>query len=225
MTDKERILTNIIKRLHYTTTTGRRHGYARDQFVETGGSGQENLSVHFAAYEEPRPGDLVLAATSRDAHEWVIGFYVEKLPGDYGGAVIREIGTDNLCNYSNERFYPLRGMAQELLFYGIKYKIHARLKYAFLMANRHVNHSGCRTMQECVFEGNTVRIKVGDYYGNYGGPKKSLPFTIQIQWEEKDTHSTLLRKMLREGMCSREFELVDNPDHNPSQKTTIVKFV
>ena len=106
ISDRERILLKIIEGLAYSQSTakdGPRWG--RDYF--TGHDG--HVEVHFAPWEEPKKDDLVLAR-SGEVGRWKVGFYVEPLPNDYGGALIREIGTDVVCRYSNESFHPIRGL-------------------------------------------------------------------------------------------------------------------
>lgn len=108
MTDRERILTLVIREM-YRTSICSRTGPAR----YTKGTGPVRCDqdvvdgVHFAPGGQTVPGDLVVASSSLTQNRWSIGFYVKRVGGIN---VIREIGSDKLCDYSNETFVPIRGL-------------------------------------------------------------------------------------------------------------------
>ena len=60
--------------------------------------------------EEPKPGDLVLAQTSRIS-PWKVCWMVKPAEDSNSPALVREVGGPKLCNYSNESFVtiPVQG--------------------------------------------------------------------------------------------------------------------
>lgn len=107
LNDRERILMEIIDGLYGTQLrTDHKAGIQKsDDYADHDGY----LDVHFNIWREPKPGDLVMGRSGR-IHAWKIGWYVSKLHGNFGGAMIREIGTDRLCEYVNETFFPIVGL-------------------------------------------------------------------------------------------------------------------
>lgn len=117
MTDKERILmmivTRIIPGIMYSPNS------ERDAYVKGGFFGNNYLS----------PGDLVYAQTSIDPNDFMVGFVHEVADNS---VVIREIGSNRLCNYSNEAFAKIN---KEKLGYevleGLQYKTYRKVLKAF----------------------------------------------------------------------------------------------
>lgn len=118
MTDKERILMAIITRI-IPGLIYRYNHEERKEYVESCILNQDNLKV----------GDLVFATTTITPNDFMVGF-VHSINPEY--VVIREIGSNNLCNYYNECFTKIN---KEKLGYqyleGIEYTIYQKCLAAF----------------------------------------------------------------------------------------------
>lgn len=92
MKDKERILMTIINRiipgLYFSNSIEDKEKICKTYMLE------KNYLKH---------GDLVFANTTIVPNDFMVGF-VEKVDEENDCVVIREIGSERLCNYSNEFF-------------------------------------------------------------------------------------------------------------------------
>jgi hypothetical protein len=105
LTDKERILTVLAQQLAFATfRVGVDHFSAREE--------DWGLSrIHFARYRKAVAGDLAIASSfNMHANKWTIGWVVQADLARTGEWIIREIGSDRLCNYGNETFIPIAGI-------------------------------------------------------------------------------------------------------------------
>ncbi len=124
MTDKERILTWIVSRVYrkalYDPVAVK--GWRDMQPLVMGGKG-----------EPIQAGDLVVGMTTLKSNEFLVGFVHGVAPDC---VVIREIGSDRLCNYSNEDFLRID---KEMLGYeileGVQYQIYQKVLKAFAKSN------------------------------------------------------------------------------------------
>lgn len=116
MTDKERILMVIITRI----IPGLKYNFRKIEYITSAWT-----------LNELSNGDLVFANTTIVPNDFMVGF-VEKIDFDNDCVVIREIGSDKLCNYSNERFTKIDKsyLGYEIL-EGIQYKIYKKVLKAF----------------------------------------------------------------------------------------------
>lgn len=210
MTDRERILTIVIQRLLHGSLSNRFKDGHKEEDWKPSPSGI--LDTHFAWYAKPapQPGDLVVAWTGH-ACEWTVGWYVEKLPGDYAGALIREIGSRRTCRYSNEEFIPIRGLYPNQLLEGARYQTYVKLQKAFAKVddwNRRfggVDFEGTDPMETK----GTLRAWVRERYGGaLSGEGESKPFAISIPWTRTMSIKTLAAALVEGGMLTREFERV-----------------
>lgn len=208
LTDRERILSHVIAGLATTSVLCRRG----DTFTE--GSFDHGLGgipyVHFARYRKPVKGDLVLGSTGfvHGAHEYSIGFYVEPLDSSMGGAVIREIGSQRLCNYSNEEFVPIVGLYRENLFEGHEYIMSQKIKAAFAKGREYWYRYGSVEFSEN--DGvKKVKIWVREAFGGMDRKKESQPFAIEMEWTPKTSMKAILAAMRAGGYGTRKFEYVD----------------
>lgn len=119
MKDKERILMVIVTRiipglLYGCNTYQDRENYVKSYMLESKGL---------------EKGDLVFANTSIYPNDFMVGF-VEEVKKDC--TVIREIGSNKLCNYFNESFTKIN---KEKLGYealeGLQYKTYQKVLKAF----------------------------------------------------------------------------------------------
>lgn len=113
MTDKERILTAIV------TTILPAMPYSNDRIDESTLLYPEKL----------QKGDLVLARTSFEPNDFSVGF-VSSVETNY--VVIREIGSNRLCNYYNEGFVKINKapLGYQIL-EGMQYQIYEKVEKAF----------------------------------------------------------------------------------------------
>lgn len=119
MTDKERILIIIITRI-IPGLTYCCHSYEdKEKYIKS-------FMLQRSGLEK---GDLVFANTSIYPNDFLVGF-VEELKDDC--TVIREIGSDKLCNYYNESFTRINKehLGYEIL-EGVQYKIYRKVLKAF----------------------------------------------------------------------------------------------
>lgn len=123
MTDKERILmciiTRVIPGLMYSPMT------EREKYVESAFLDPQKLSI----------GDLVFGNTTITPNDFLVGF-VSSVENGY--IVIREIGSDRLCNYHNESFTKINKerLGYEIL-EGNEYKLYQKVLKAFSLYTRH----------------------------------------------------------------------------------------
>lgn len=163
MKDKERILmiiiTRIIPGLAYSFNYKERDEYVKSYMLERNGL---------------EKGDLVFANTSIYPNDFMVGF-IEKLKGDC--TVIREIGSNKLCNYYNESFTKIN---KEKLGYevleGMQYKIYQKVLKAFS------NYTGYWThFRSIEFDGNKCIVTGRNKFEN------DVSGTIEFEYNSKTT--------------------------------------
>ena len=193
MTDKERILTNIIMRLKH-------------DIAHIGGMNDESTHgdhVHFACYgaEKPKVGELVIAETVPWAHDYTIGFLTEI---HSGMCVIREIGTDRLCNYSNESFRAIRGLQTTETLEGKQYEFYKKVLTAFRKGDEYSYRFGGIS-----FDGPVCKVVVREAFGGLG--HGSVPFTIEMPWTGRRSVKGVLQAMRDGGYGTRSFRPEPEP--------------
>lgn len=168
MTDKERILmaivTRIIPRILYSSHTDREK-YVKPYMLNTSGL---------------RKGDLVFANTSLQINDFIVGF-VDCIESDC--VVIREIGSDRLCNYYNESFSVINKekLGYEIL-EGIQYKTYLKTVKAF---SRYTNYT--TRFKSISFSGNMCTVQARGIFGN------DVLFEISFPYNSKTTISSIGR--------------------------------
>jgi hypothetical protein len=191
LTDRERILMAIIAGLKVTASLGPHNGMIWS-------SEPYRNCVHFAPWDKPKAGDLVIGDTG-GLCRWKIGFYVEPLGGDFGGAVIREIGSDTLCNYSNENFTPIRNMNPSDLYEGDEYLFYHAVLRAFGKGDEYLYRFG-----GIDFEGETAKVWIREAFG--GLRHDSVPFVVEMPWKPVPGHQKILSALRAGGYGTRAFE-------------------
>lgn len=187
MTDKERILTNIILRL-------------KSDIAHIGGMHDEAMHgdyVHFACCgaDKPKIGELVIAETTPWVHDYTIGFLTE-IHSDM--CVIREIGSERLCNYSNESFRAIRGLQNTETLEGRQYEFYQKVLQAFSKGDEYLYRFGGIS-----FDGPVCRVMVREVFGGHGGV--SIPFAIDIPWRGRRSVKKILQAMRDGGYGTRSF--------------------
>ena len=120
MKDKERILMVIINRI------------IPSLYISTSVEDKEkNCKTYILEKNYLKHGDLVFANTTIIPNDFMVGF-VEKVDEKNNCVVIREIGSERLCNYSNELFTVINKekLGYEIL-EGVQYKIYEKVMKAF----------------------------------------------------------------------------------------------
>lgn len=165
MTDKERILLCLVNSIY------RRALYApRDRYTWL------DMQPGFITGQNPlQPGDLVTASTTIIPNEWMVGYVHEVKPDR---VVIREIGSDRLCDYYNESFYRID---KELLGYdileGVQYQTFRKVEQAF----GETTFSYSFRFKGISFDGDTCKVEARKVFEN------DTVFVIEFQYESGTT--------------------------------------
>ena len=202
LTDRENVLTHIIFGLLSTGILSRAvTSFEGNIFGDR---------LHFANYRKPVAGDLVIGSTGHNG-QWKIAFYVEPLPPNMGGAVVRDIATGQLCNYANEDFTPIVGLRESQLYCGLQREIHAKVLQAFGRGDEYMYRFG-----GLKFEGDEVEITIRPAHGGFGNGE--IPFTVRMPFNKRTSVKAILKTMRDGGYGTRKFEkapLVEqSPAHN-----------
>lgn len=200
LSDRERILMYIVDQLSATLLLAPAcRGYRKEDFT----SPSLGEMCHFAHYDKPQPGDLVLAKTG-GIGEFKIGWFVESRQGNFGGAVIREIGSDLLCNYDNESFVPIRGLHKSMLYEGEQRAMYQKVLRAFRKGDEYLYRFGGLD-----FYGEEIAITVREVFGGLGG--NSDPFDVRMKWNKRTSVKRILQTMREQGYGTRSFSVVLPP--------------
>ncbi|MCY1169391.1 hypothetical protein D9M73_94190 [compost metagenome] len=192
LNDRERILTRLVDLLSSTMLLCRRTDVYNPQTYKSVDGG---TLAHFVYYRQPVKGDLVIGQTGR-IDQWKIGFYEE----DRGEVhVIRDLCTDQLCDYGNERFIPIVGLSPTDLLTGARRVLYEKVLRAFSIGDEYSYRFGGIQVQ-----GSTATITVREVFGGIGG-QPSTPFDIEIRWHPKTTVKSILAAMRKGGYGTREF--------------------
>lgn len=113
MTDKERILTLISTMTAYATTE---HRLLSENSVRWEYIHQDTILKN---------GDIVCGLTNSN-HKYGVAFFQEKI--GYSDLVVKEIGSEKTCNYTNEMFLVLRNFPDMDKLCGIEYKTMLKVK-------------------------------------------------------------------------------------------------
>lgn len=202
LTDKERIFLSILEHLYLTQVLCLR-GIHKQQFQDAG-----SAYVHFGTYDEGpiQVGDLVMGITGRIS-EVKIGVVVEIYP-NRELVVIREIGTERLVNYHNERFVRIVGMSPSLLLEGAQYEFQQKVMRAFQNGGEYWYRFGGVEF----LENQVARIWVREAFG--GGAKPSNPFSFEMRWNKKTSVKAILTAMRENGYGTKKFDSAEDQNQN-----------
>lgn len=168
MSDKERILMAIITRII--------PGVLYAPFEER----EEYIKSYMFRISELKPGDLVFANTSLKVNDFLVGF-IDHLENDC--VVIREIGSNRLCNYYNESFSVINKekLGYELL-EGVQYKTYQKALKAF------GNYTQYWTRFKSIsFEGNMCSLQARKAF------KNDTLFEVTFPYNSKTTIASIGR--------------------------------
>jgi len=197
MTEKERILIDIIKQLKTAQALSHGfYGYKRDTFK---GTREGEYYTHWGLGTEERDikiGDLVMCETMHTS-DYSIGFVHTILTSS--NMVIREIGTNRLCNVSNEMFVPLRDIHESILLDGDRRAFRNKVQKVIRKAD-HTWHlyGGIKFLEDNIAEV-TIRTR-------YGGLDCEVPYKVKINWNKRTSQKFILEELNKAGFGTREFD-------------------
>ena len=140
MTDKERILMEIVQRWAIAIPIRTSLREKEDWLVKS----------NFWGDKEYKKGDLVVATSTFTINDWVVGF-VHSVEKDH--IVIREIGTKRLCKYYNEAFSIINKeqFGTVNLLEGTQYKTYQKVRKAMQYS--------INKLRDCRFDGNICTVE------------------------------------------------------------------
>lgn len=217
LTDRERILIELVSNLA-SMQMGCVRGWDSGPFKERSSiKGLEH--VHFAFWDKPKPGDLVLAQTG-GAGRWKVGWYVEPRMDSGGhiqGAVIRELGSDVLCNYDNESFVPIRGLSKLQTLEGDQRRMLHNVHRAFSMGDEYMYRFGGIDFDP----ENIMVIWVREAFGGIlAGKEESIPFAVRMKFDKRTGPKAVLKAMRSGGYGTKKFERKPITQIAPSSSKT-----
>lgn len=170
MKDKERILMMIISKIIPGIMTPNREDYFKLCILES---------------PDLKPGDLVLANTTLSPNAFMVG-WVHEVQKDC--VVIREIGSQKLCNYCNETFSIINKekLGYEIL-EGVQYTIYQKVLKAF---SKYTDYS--TRFQSIKFSGNTCTVTSRNIFEN----DKSIEISFEYS---KKTRASDIGVFLKEA--------------------------
>jgi hypothetical protein len=194
LTDRERILLHVLQGLRFSAILCR-HG---DPFREETwrDRGDSSMYVHFAKYRKARPGDLVMGDTG-GINEWKLAFYVRNEGS--GNHVVRDLNTGRLCNYGNEEFTPIVGLAPSQLFCGEQRQFYEKVLRAFAKGDEYMYPFGGLTFDAA----DEAVIWIREKWGGLGGT--SVPFSCRIKFNKRTSVKAILAALRAAGYGWRPF--------------------
>ena len=169
MTDKERILMMLLQEVF------RKALYDRGEVNKWQNDQPPLLGFDRDVRRPLERGDLVVASTSFRPNDYLVGF-VHEPPDKNGMVVIREIGSDRLCNYGNESFMrlPKHLLGYELL-EGVQYKVFRKVEKAFAASD----HSYVVRFGGLEYEGNICKVKARKVFSD------DILFTFEFHYNSE----------------------------------------
>lgn len=189
MSDKERILICLVNRIYCKALHG--SPVERREWLD--------MQPGLLSGKNPlQPGDLVTAFTSIVPNEWMVGF-VHEVKEDY--VVIREIGSDRLCNYGNETFLRIdKNILGYEILEGVQYQIYNKVKKAFTEAS----FSYTFRFKDLSFQGDTCRVEGRRAFQN------ETAFQIEFCYDSETTIESIV-----ELLNKAENSAIDSPSEKP----------
>lgn len=190
MTDKERILSAIITRII--------PGLLYDSATEK----SKYVKCYMLNCSDLRKGDLVFANTSIEINDFIVGF-VDHIEDDC--VVIREIGSNRLCNYYNESFSVINKekLGYEIL-EGIQYEIYQKVRKAFVKYTLY-----CTRFKSISFKGNTCIVQARKVFEN------DLLFEVSFSFNSKTTIHSIGKLLIEnEQQCVQALKRERSDNHD-----------
>lgn len=220
MTDRERILVNIAAELAHEVEYYQRMLCVRQHERQWSDSARR-IRTNWDCIGRPKyeKGDLVVCFTStgRQQNPWLISFVeADGCKDDPRGLLLRAIGTDKLCDYSNESFIRITGIPARLLWEGDQYQFSVKLNRALRKIDEYMH----------VFRGlefpepNRAVVYIGQRWGGMNNPTK--PYTIEIPFTKRTSVKAVIEALENNGFGTREFEPDDGNYQGPMQGLTVI---
>lgn len=220
MTDRERILVNIAASLAHEVEYYQRLHVVQEH-ERCWPDSARTIRTEWGCLGRPayRKGDLVVCFTStgRQQNPWLVSFVeADGCKHDPQGLLLRAIGTNNLCDYSNESFIRITGIPARLLWEGDHYQFSLKLHRALSKLDNYVH----------VFRGlefpepDLALVYIGERWGGIKNPTK--PYTIEIRISRRMTIKAIVNALEAGGFGTREFELDDGTYQGPMQGLAVI---
>lgn len=213
-TDRERILINIAALLASELA----HLQSRPD-VQRYMASPHSLSRIFCEWDlfnkKPfRKGELVVcqSSTGRQQNPWLVSFVEQQgFANEPRGLVLRAIGSRDLCNYGNESFIRINGIAERLLWEGEKHAFSRKLHKAL----RVLDNYGHRFRGLEFPEDGVATVYIGQVFGGLGKPTK--PYSVSIAFNKRTSVKGIISQLKAQGFGTREFELDDGTYSGPME--------
>lgn len=186
----------IMNRLAITQTLCR-HAEKEADFID---KYDGSVYVHFGCWDD-RPiqkDDLVFAQTGH-VSDFKIGWIHQVV--DSSTCVIREIGSNRLCEYGNERFTRIVGMHPSQLLEGKEYVFQQKVFRAFHKGDEYMYRPG-----GVDFKGSLATIWIREAFGGFNPKNPSKPFSFDMKWNAKTSVKMILEAMIENGYGTLKFE-------------------
>lgn len=195
-----------------------------------------NQQVKIDLGKKPKKGDVVYCVTSSfQNHDWVISIF-EGYKSENGGAwgssefILREIGSNRICNMSNESLYVIDGLDPIRMLEGDKHQLYLKIRKTF---SRHGDEWHLFGGIDFNDEKQEVTITVRERYGGFmpktidGKDFVSTPYQITLQvpkWGKRLSMKKIAVAMQEQGWLKKDFPLIPKPIDTPKGNITIVSF-
>lgn len=192
--DKERILMAVLHRLTMT------YGIRGHQLTFSEGDAQIQGGFSPSSNAGIKPGDLVVCITS-GIHPWTVGIAASEYDPHAGGLKVREIGSNRICDVSNDSFYRITGIHPDTFWTYDQNEFVGKVKKAY----RKLSDWGHR-YRGVEFDGETARIVIGEVHNGAMGPV-TKPYYITLPWSPKTTIKAIVAAMEAQGYGTNTFEI------------------
>lgn len=140
---------------------------------------EEYAKAYISNPNDLKKGDLVVANTTPKPHDFLVGF-VEYAASDH--VIVREIGSDRLCCWSNEAFTKIN---KEILGYeileGEQYKLYEKVLKAFSQANYWT------VFKAISFDGNVCTVQAREKF------KDETIFEVSFKYNSKTSIKSIVK--------------------------------
>ena len=221
MTDRERILVNIAASLAHEVEYYQRLHVVQEHERRWPDSAR-TIRAEWSMLNRPKyqKGDLVVCFTStgRQQNPWLISFVeADGCKDDSQGLLLRAIGTNRLCDYSNESFIRIVGIPARLLWEGDQYQLSLKLHRALQKID---NYMHVFRGLECPETGRAV-VYIGERWSGVKNPTK--PYAVEIPYTKRTSVKAIIAALEGAGFGTREFEPDDGTYNGPMQGLAVIR--
>lgn len=220
MTDRERILINIAASLAHEVEYYQRLPAVQAHERQWPDSARR-IRTEWGMVNRPKykKGDLVVCFTSTGSQQnpWLISFVeADGCKGDPQGLLLRAIGTNNLCDYSNESFIRVTGIPARLLWEGEQYQFSLKLHKALARLDNYMH-----VFRGLEFpESNRAMVYIGERWG--GLKNRTKPYTVEIRFSKRTGIKAIIAALKSGGFGTRDFEPDDGTYQGPMQGLAVI---